>query len=119
MGRRMTCPACGARTSSVVAAFESEEGSPCPSCGLPHAAAVAVIEIKARQAGEEVTQRAIRAELRAAQAENELRRLRRVLTAVKAAVLAPDRTGRPFVAPEHPSILDPDADVESYTPDVG
>jgi hypothetical protein len=117
MGRRMLCPACGSYTSSIVAAFE--EGEPCPACGLPASAAAAVIEVKARQAGEEVTQRAVRAELRAAAAEEELRWLRRVLASVKAAVLAPDRTGRRFAAPEHPSILDPDAEVESYIPDPG
>jgi uncharacterized Zn finger protein (UPF0148 family) len=121
MGRRMTCPACGSRTSSILRAFE--DGESCPSCGLPYTALAAVIDIKAREANDEVTQRAVRAELRAAAAEDELHTLRRVVEAVRSAVNRPpdrwDGRTEPFAAPEHPAILDDDAEVESFLPDQG
>lgn len=118
MGRRMTCPACGSRTSSIVAAFE--EGDPCPVCGLPHAAASAVVAIKAREANSEVTQRAVHAELRAAAAENELRRAQWRLECVTQAIVSEPDGWVPFTEPRAPEILmSPDAEVASYLPDLG
>ena len=118
MGRRMTCPACGSRTSSIVQAFA--DGEPCPSCGLPHAAAIAVIDAKAAAANREVTERAVRAEFRAAAAENELARAQYRLEKI-----AVDLVGEPpgwtsFREPRSPEILrDPDEGVESFLPDQG
>lgn len=117
MGRRMTCPGCGARTSSIVQAFV--DGEPCPSCGLPHDAAAAVVEVKARQANEEVTRRAVRAEMRAAVAENELRLLKHRVEQVVAALASEPWGWTRFHEPTCPSILDADAEAESYIPDVG
>lgn len=113
----MTCPACGSRTSSVVAAFE--DGDPCPACGLPHAAAVAVVAVKEQQADAEVTRRAIRAELRAAAAENELWRAQWRLDRVSRAIIGEPDGWVPFRVPVNPSILQSDAEVGSYLPDHG
>ncbi len=55
MSRKMTCPACNAHTSSVLAAFE--EGRPCPNCGLSAAAALEINDVQQRRADEELKAR--------------------------------------------------------------
>jgi hypothetical protein len=55
MSRKMTCPACSAHTSSVLAAFE--EGRPCPNCGLSAEAALEIEGVRQRRADEELKAR--------------------------------------------------------------
>jgi len=50
MSERMTCPACGSYTSSVLNRYY--EGKPCPECGLSAAAAAEIIHIQQTKADE-------------------------------------------------------------------
>lgn len=55
MSRKMTCPACNAYTSSVLAAFE--EGQPCPYCGLSADAALEIDGVRQQRADENLKAR--------------------------------------------------------------
>lgn len=85
MSRKMSCPACNAHTSSVLAAFE--EGHPCPYCGLSAEAALEIDEVRQRRADEDLKGRLETAIKERDAAQRELRlvkaRLERITELVK------------------------------------
>lgn len=86
MSRKTECPACNSWTSSIYDAFQ--DGEPCPFCQLPAEAAKAINTARERNADEQLIKRALAAELRAAEMEAELRRLRTRLANIKHTVNA-------------------------------
>jgi hypothetical protein len=94
MGRKMTCPACDARTSSVLAAFE--EGRPCPNCGLSAEAALEIDDVQQRRADEELKARLEQAIKDRDAAQRELRLTKARLQRIT------DLVGRPLEDEESP-----------------
>lgn len=74
---KRTCPACDSWTSSVGIAFR--DGEPCPYCGLPAEAVEALDRAAERGAEQSMVDMAAKAEVRATNAEAEVRRLRGLL----------------------------------------
>lgn len=87
MSEKMTCPGCGAHTSSVLVAVEQDE--PCPYCGLSSSAIAEVNAMRRRREDDALTERAAEAEIRADRAEAETRRLRSVLDQISDIIAAP------------------------------
>lgn len=77
---KRTCPACDSWTSAVGEAFR--DGEPCPYCGLPAAAAHLIDEARERKVGDDVLSKYAAAEVRAAEAEAEVRELRDALDSI-------------------------------------
>lgn len=77
----MTCPACGAHSSSVLRAFE--EDASCPYCGLSATAAAEVLNARRSAADTELTQKYAEAVIRADKAETRAARLARALDSIR------------------------------------
>jgi uncharacterized coiled-coil protein SlyX len=81
MADKMSCPACDARTSSVLTAFE--DGNPCPHCELPWIGAQLVLEARRRGADEDLVTRLAELETKLAAAEAEGAKMRRQLDHIR------------------------------------
>lgn len=81
MSEKMTCPGCGAHTSSVRTAYV--EGEPCPNCDLPAEATAQVLDARRRSADAELTERYTQAIMRAERAEQRVRRLETTLQTLR------------------------------------
>lgn len=71
---KISCPACDAWTSAVGAAFR--DGDPCPSCGLPAATAKSIDDARERKIAQDVLDALAKAEVRACEAEEQVRNLK-------------------------------------------
>lgn len=71
---KMTCPGCGAHTSTVLARVR--EGEPCPNCGLSAEAIIEVTQVRQRAADEELKGRLSTALIERDRAVTEAARLR-------------------------------------------
>lgn len=94
MSRKMTCPACNAHLSSVLAAFE--EGRPCPNCGLSAEAALEIEGVRMRRADEDLKARLEAAIKERDAAQRELRLVKARLKRITELV------GRPLEDEESP-----------------
>lgn len=80
----MTCPGCGAHTSSVLA--KVNDGEPCPFCGLSADAILEVAEVRRKAADEDLKARLEKALVDRDRALAEAAKLRNVLHDVRLAV---------------------------------
>lgn len=80
MSDKMTCPGCEAHSSTVLNRFRN--GDPCSFCGLSAEAALEIMEVREKRADAELKARLVDALKRADKAEDQVRRLRNLLTSV-------------------------------------
>lgn len=85
MSNKLWCPGCDSETSELWRVVH-EQGGPCPYCGLPAEAIQLVLQAKEKNLSNELTNRFMEAEQRAAAAEKEARQLREQIRRIKEAV---------------------------------
>lgn len=82
MSNKLWCPGCDSHTSALWKAVVID-GEDCPYCGLPAEAIKLVEKAQEKNVSDELTDRFVKAELRATTAEAEARDLRALLSQVR------------------------------------
>jgi uncharacterized Zn finger protein (UPF0148 family) len=81
---KMTCPGCGAHSSSVL--IKVNDGEPCPFCGLSADAITEITDVRRRKADEDLKARLEKMLVERDRAVAEAAKLNRVLYAVRRAI---------------------------------
>lgn len=80
----MTCPGCGAHTSSVL--LSAEDGEACPYCGLSAGAIWEIDAVRRKKADEDLKERLEKALVERDRAVTEAAAIRQVLQGVRSAI---------------------------------